>query len=184
MGHGSCRPIAVGIAGNPGTHLVPSLLHRLQVNIKPLYTCFPCHSLLPLDAVAFLIKLLNRMHCRCIGSMLQFPYLLTNVIVNYGLLASRQDTEWPGHWLMIARKRWSRGKKGNELRRWAKWGGGDCTMIIYGEVKVRQKMEVCRSWRVRPWSGALYLMTQIFLCVFYPTESAVQLLGFLYFFWI
>lgn len=86
------------------------------------------------------MKLLNCMHRLSICSMLQFLYLLTNVIVNYGLLASHHDTEWPGHRLMIARKRWSGGKK--RVMSWeAKLNEGkkNYTMIIYGGVKVRKK---------------------------------------------
>lgn len=75
---------------------------------------------------------------------------------------SKEEMKWGGGRVMSWEAKLNEGKK-------------NYTMIIYGGVKVRKRPNS---------SGALCCMTEMFLYVFYPTESAVQLSFFLSFFWI
>lgn len=89
---------------HPSLSVQPEILEHILSQVsctgcRSISNCFTLAFLFTaaLDAVAFLIKLLNGIHRCSISSVLQFPYLLTNVTVNYGLLASRmrpsgQDT--------------------------------------------------------------------------------------------
>lgn len=75
---------------------------------------------------------------------------------------SKEEMKWGGERVMSWEAKLNEGEK-------------NYTMIIYGGVKVRKRPNS---------SGALCCMTEMFLYVFYPTESAVQLSFFLSFFWI